>query len=207
MQAQKLPISDHGAVKLVLSALFALGLGLHGPSAAWAEAGECGGVRMPKQIEVEGETLALNGMGIRRATLLKVNVYVAALYVPEISKNASELLRPDQLKSLTLHFVRDVSRQDMSEALRDGVRDNAKKPITELSSSMRQLERMLPELKKGDDLTFRHEPGHGLSVFAEQKHIGTIADEDFALTLFRVWLGPKPPDEGLRKGLLGGACA
>ena len=38
---------------------------------------ECAGVTVPDQSLVEGTTLALNGLGLRQATVFKVNVYVA----------------------------------------------------------------------------------------------------------------------------------
>jgi hypothetical protein len=35
---------------------------------------------------------------------------------------------------------------------------------------------------------------------------GTIKGDDFAKAFFAVWLGPNPPNPGLKTGLLGGAC-
>jgi hypothetical protein len=40
---------------------------------------ECKGVTFPEQVQVEGSNLTLNGLGLRQATALKVNVYAAAL--------------------------------------------------------------------------------------------------------------------------------
>ena len=48
-----------------------------------AHARECRGVDFPEQIQVHDTNLTLNGLGIRKATFLKVNVYVAALYVAQ----------------------------------------------------------------------------------------------------------------------------
>ena len=42
-------------------------------------AGGRAGVTLPDQATVEGRTLILNGMGLRRATWLRVKVYVAGL--------------------------------------------------------------------------------------------------------------------------------
>ena len=47
-----------------------------------AQARECKGVQFPEQLHVVGNDLSLNGLGMRKATFLKVNVYVGALYVP-----------------------------------------------------------------------------------------------------------------------------
>jgi hypothetical protein len=63
----------------------ALGMGV-------AQAKECEGVSFPDQAQVDGSNLTLNGLGMRQATALKVNVYVAALYVARPSSDANALL-------------------------------------------------------------------------------------------------------------------
>jgi hypothetical protein len=35
---------------------------------------------------------------------------------------------------------------------------------------------------------------------------GTIAGDDFGRALFSIWLGSRPPNPGLKAGLLGGGC-
>src|SRR5215472_13914645 len=46
-----------------------------------AQAGTCKGVDFPEHLQVAGHDLVLNGLGMRKATFLKVSVYVGALYV------------------------------------------------------------------------------------------------------------------------------
>ena len=53
---------------------------------------ECLKVNFPDQTVVDGSTLALNGLGLRQATMLKVNVYVAALYVTKPSADSDAIL-------------------------------------------------------------------------------------------------------------------
>ena len=53
---------------------------------------ECKGVDFPDQAQVEGSSLTRNGLGLRQATALKVNVYVAALYAAKPSSDANALL-------------------------------------------------------------------------------------------------------------------
>jgi hypothetical protein len=35
---------------------------------------------------------------------------------------------------------------------------------------------------------------------------GTIEGEDFARTFFSIFVGNRPPNAGLRRGLIGGGC-
>jgi hypothetical protein len=44
------------------------------------------------QAQVDGATLRLNGLGLCEAALLKVHVYVAALYVANVSSDPQALL-------------------------------------------------------------------------------------------------------------------
>jgi hypothetical protein len=44
-------------------------------------ASECAGVRMPDRIAINETKLVLNGMGLRRATIFSVRVYVGGILV------------------------------------------------------------------------------------------------------------------------------
>ncbi|MCU0242644.1 MAG: chalcone isomerase family protein, partial [Vicinamibacteria bacterium] len=68
----------------------ALAVFLMAPS-SWSS--ECVGITMPDSIVVEQTPLFLNGLGLRQATFLKVDVYVAGLYLPVKSANPDEIIR------------------------------------------------------------------------------------------------------------------
>lgn len=187
-------------LRLVLAALLTWSF------AAQASAAECGGVQFPARTQVGGTTLVLNGMGIREATMFNVDVYVAALYVESRSRNASALLDTSKKKKLVLRMVRDVSRSDMVEALRDGVRANAGSGFGSMQDRVQRLASWIPALDEGDTVTFTYQPGEGVEVKIGQRVRGTIEGEDFARAFFAIWLGPNPPNEGLKRGLLGGSC-
>jgi len=55
-------------------------------------------------------------------------------------------------------------------------------------------------------MTLTHKPGAGIEVDVNSKVQGTITGDDFARALLAIWLGPKPPNPGLKSGLLGGPC-
>ena len=66
--------------------------------AAPAMAGKKAGVTMPDAIKVSDKTLTLNGMGLREATFLKVDVYVAGLYVENVSSDAGMLVTSNETR-------------------------------------------------------------------------------------------------------------
>ena len=172
---------------------------LHGA----AVAGERAGIRMPDTIEVAKQKLILNGLGVREATILKVNVYVAGLYLPERSKNPGEILDRDDIKVLHMRFVRGVDRDDVVSAFSDGFKNNAGDAVPALRPRIRQLESWLPSFADGDTLTMTYVPGKGTFIAVNGRSKGTIEGADFARALFAIWLGPKPPNSGLKRGLLG----
>jgi hypothetical protein len=64
--------------------------------------------------------------------MLKVNVYVAALYVGQNSRDAHAILASNTPKQLVLHFVRHVDGADLEKAWDEGFAHNAKAPLPAL---------------------------------------------------------------------------
>ena len=168
-----------------------------------AEAREMGGVKMPDTIEVSGKQLRLNGMGKREATVLKVDVYVAGLYVEQPSSDPATLVKSNQTKVLVLRFVRDVERDDILKAWRTGFAGNATVPLATIQPQIDQLNSWMADFSDGDTLTFTYVPGTGVYVDVNRTRKGLLKGEDFAGSLFSIWLGPKPPNAALKKGLIG----
>src|SRR5690349_20093036 len=83
---------------------------------AHAFGANCIGVAIPDAAKADGADLALNGSGIRKATILNVKVYVASLYLPQKSSDAAHLLATPQPWQLVLNFVHDVDAGDMRDA-------------------------------------------------------------------------------------------
>jgi hypothetical protein len=79
-----------------------------------APAMERDGVTYPDQITVDGTRLTLNGLGTREATMFKVNVYVAALYLENPSHSGDAICASDETRRLVLHFVRGLSGSDFA---------------------------------------------------------------------------------------------
>ena len=167
---------------------------------------ECAGVSLPDQAEVNGNRLRLNGLGLRQATMLKVNVYVAALYVAEPSRDANAILGSKAPKQLVLHFVRNVSAADLSKAWDEGFASNAKDQVPALKERIETLKAWMGDVKSGERITFTHLPGAGIQVDVSGATKGTVKGDDFARAFLSIWLGAHPPNSGLKTGLLGGAC-
>jgi hypothetical protein len=160
-------------------------------------------VTLPDTVQVGGERMVLNGMGIREATVLSVDVYVAGLYLPRRSQDAREILRPELPKRLTMHFVREVERADVVEAFQKGFSRSAGGGEPALAARIRELCALMTDMHPGDELTLTYRPEHGTTVALGDEAKGLIAGADFGTALFGIFVGDAPPDEGLKRGLLG----
>jgi hypothetical protein len=62
---------------------------------------------------------------------------------------------------------------------------------------------LIPDVKEGQTLTFTYLPGKGTTLQVGNKELGSLEGKGFADAVFSIWLGPKPPSEDLKQGLLG----
>ena len=68
----------------------------------------CQDVNVPEETQVQASALMLNGLGLRQATMLKVNVDVAALSLAQKSADAHAILVSNRPKQRVLHVAHDV---------------------------------------------------------------------------------------------------
>lgn len=169
-----------------------------------AAARELSGVSMPDRTQVGDKTLVLNGMGVREATILNIDVYIAGLYLESKSANAREIIQSKQVKRLAMQFVRNVDRDDITKAFIEGFKKNSGGQFGAVESRVKQLVSWLPAFRKGDVLVLTYTPNAGVEVAIGRGVKGTIRGDDFARALWSVWLGPKPPTADLKTQLLGG---
>jgi hypothetical protein len=179
------------------AALILLAVSLAGPA---ARAGELAGVTLPDTLSAGAQTLKLNGLGLRKKAMFKV--YVGALYLESSAKDAGAILAADQEKAVRLHFLRGLSKTQLSDAFQEGFEANAKDKASQKAAFDKMLA-LLSDVKEGDTLTFSYLPGKGTTLQVGDKQLGVFEGKGFADAVFSIWLGPKPPAATLKKGMLG----
>jgi hypothetical protein len=132
---------------------------------------------------------------------------VAALYTVKATSDSNAILASNSPTLLVLHFVRNVGASDLTKAWEEGFEANAKAQLPALQQRVDTLKSWMADMKKGERLTFMHKPGGGIQVDVGGTAKGTIEGDDFARPFLSIWLGPQPPNAGLKAGLLGGACS
>jgi Chalcone isomerase-like len=172
-------------------------------AAASAQEATCREISFPRHLQVSGSDLTLNGLGVRKATFLKVNVYVAALYVTQPSRDARTIIESHEPQQLTLQFVRNVGVDDLRKAFVEGFERD---PSPALKERVARLNSWMADMKTGQRLTFVRVPHSGVQVSVNGVQKGLIEGDEFSRALISIWMGATPPNPELKSGLLGGEC-
>lgn len=189
--------------RVLARAIFVL---LLGAASAAAAGKECAGITFPDQVQVQGETLTLNGLGVGRASLFRVRVYVAALYLSEPSNDPQRILQPDVPSELVLQFMRPVSAKQLRRSWEAGFSKNAPGHPPGLEKGLAQLVSWATNIVPGERMTFVRVPGTGIQFKVDGTVKGMVKGDEFSKAFLSIWLGHVPQTPELKSALLGGAC-
>jgi hypothetical protein len=165
-------------------------------------AAEVAGVKIDDQARVGDTELSLSGAGLRRRLFFQV--YAIGLYVRDVR---ADLVSQPGAKRVAIHMLRDVSAEQFTEALAEGIKANhTQAEAAALEPRVRQLGATMAEVgeaKKGMALALDW-TGTETRVLIGGRPVGKpIAGEDFYRALLRIWLGEKPVQDDLKKALAG----
>lgn len=172
-----------------------------------AAAAEVAGVKVPDSVTVAGQELRLNGAGVRQRAFFRI--YVAALYLPARQSAPAQVLSSPGPKRISMTLMRDITAQQLIEALSNGIRDNHNAAEVErLRARIETLNRVMTGIgnaKSGSVIALDFVPASGTHVSLNGAMQGApIVGEDFYHALLKIWLGDDPADSGLKRALLGG---
>lgn len=183
------------ARRLALGALLAL-------AAPTGQAAELAGVNLPERQTLAGTELRLNGVAMRTYSFARIRIYVAGLYLEHPTHDAAAILRSPEKKLLEVQFVRDVDASDAREAWRDGFERNCLPPCHLAPADVARFMAAVPAMRAGDRSTLAFGPG-ALAITINGRTVGTITDPVFASAVLATFIGPDPPTDRLKAGLLG----
>jgi hypothetical protein len=158
------------------------------------------GVKFPGQI---GD-MKLMGAGVRTRTFLKVKVYAIAFYAAEASvrgKSGAALYQEavwgDFPKQIVLHFVRDVTTEQVQAAFRES--------LVLAGADKAKIEAFVGhfgETKEGQRYVLKWAPGGVIEATINGVVKPPVADKPFAGAVFAIWLGDRPIQEDIKKDLV-----
>lgn len=169
-----------------------------------ARAASISGLSLPDSYPVAGQSLVLNGLGIRYVTILSIRAYVAGLYLQQRSNDASAILASKTPKVVLMQFLHSASKSQVEDQYREGEQRNCghgECPKSDLADFERLIA-ITPPASVGDTLTYIYFPT-SVRVLFNNKPIGEFANADLSLRLLMGFIGPTPPSQDLKAHLLG----
>jgi hypothetical protein len=167
-----------------------------------ADAANIGGASLPDTTTAGGQTLVLNGGGVRKKLFIKV--YAAALYLPAKQASSERILATDTARQMVMHFLYDVDKEKIAEAWQEGLVANTPNTSPAVKQAFSTLSSWMEDMKKGEKIVMTYVPGAGTSVQVKGTVKGVLPDKAVADAILATWIGPKPgPGEDFKSALLG----
>jgi len=165
------------------------------------------GIKFDDTASVAGQTLKLNGAGIRTKIVFKV--YALGLYLPEKKNTVNDVLATPGARRIQIVSMRDLTSDEFGDAFMKGLNGNTDQAertrLLPQTKAFGEMFASIPGLKKGDVLLVDWVPGTGTVCTLNGRKIGeTVQDVAFYNAILRIWLGEKPADGSLKPKLLGG---
>lgn len=174
-------------------------------AAAGLQAAEVAGIKLDDKVQVGGRELVLNGAGLRTKFVFKV--YVGALYVAEKATVPAAIYDSPSPRRMLMRMMRDMDAESLYNALDEGLRNNlAEAEIAGLKPQIEKLGTIMKGIgavKEGDGIAIDFDSA-GIEVGVNGRSQGRVEGAAFGRALLKVWLGDRPADADLKKGLLGG---
>lgn len=171
-----------------------------------ALAGELYGVKMDDKITVDGKELVLNGMGLRSVSRfgLKIKVYVIGLYLPEKMTTSEAILKSTGPKVFKMVFKRNVDSEDIEKGWKTGFTSNCGEHCAANEDKIKKFNSLMSDMRTNQMITVTvYKDKVEVDAKGRRPKSATIEGEEFARIVEKIWLGPKPPNEELKSGLLG----
>ena len=164
---------------------------------------EIGGVQLPDVLTLDKAEIQLNGAGLRKKVVIKV--YAGGLYLLEKETDPAKIIAADEPMVIRMHFIHSkVSKENLVSAWNEGFANATNGNIAAIEKEIGTFNGYFQEdAKKGDIYDVIYLPGQGVSVELNGKQKGPIPGLEFKKAVFGIWLGEKPADVKLKKGMVG----
>jgi hypothetical protein len=174
------------------------------PTVRVLKALEIQGVSIPPTIQLAGQTLQLNGAGLRTFTLLMVpiKIYVASLYTPTVIRSTSAVLEVVAPMEFDFTFLRAVGQGDVTKAWSSQFDQSVSYTYPGYQRDRDAFIGFFGPLQSMgvEQVQFI---GTNTVVLDQGVRKGRIAGRDFQKAFLSLWFGSKPVAPDLQKALLG----
>jgi hypothetical protein len=162
---------------------------------------EVAGVQLEPTVTVNNRLLKLNGSGIRKKLFVKV--YIGSLYASKRLTSAQEALQDNGDKLIRMNFLHSkVDKEKIIGAFGEGFANNS----PDLAGSVEVkifLALFNADFIRGDVIDLALGSDGTVAVKQNGKPLGTIVSPRLATGILAIYLGNKPADDALKRGMLG----
>lgn len=161
--------------------------------------------QMPESISVDGQTLVLNGIGMR--SKYGVKVYQVGLYLPQKTQDARAAISMAGNKQMRILAEREIKGSQLAAAFINGIKKNA--PAEKQTVYFTQLNKMLAifdghDVPEGNVFAVNLVQGGGAAAYINDTPSGeTITADGLNEAIMEIWLGEHPADDHCKQGMLG----
>ena len=157
------------------------------------------------QAEVAGETLVLNGAGLR--SIEGEEIYSVGLYLPTKTTRADTAKALLGARRVTLYILKDLVPADFSPSLRNGIQMNTNETsqefIKEEQAQIEELMERIGSFAAGDKVDIDWLPRKGTSVKVNGKVVkDRIRGKAIYDAIMFIWLGNHALEASLKDSLL-----
>jgi len=165
-------------------------------------AAERDGFQVPDRIEVGEHVLQLNGLATRTATVFRVHIYVAALYLESPSADEEQILASPQLKVIKQRHDYDISERDVKRGWDYAFEQNCPdRTCGAFANERAAFDALLQSVAKGDVYEYVFYPDR-TEISLAGKPLGTVPGGEFSRLLLSTWIGAVPPTPDVKRELL-----
>jgi hypothetical protein len=166
-----------------------------------AAALEVAGVPIEPAVTVNNHPLKLNGSGIRKKFFVKV--YIGSLYSAKRLTSASEALADKGDKLIRMNFLHSkVEKEKITGAFSEGFANNS--PALAGSAEVKKfLALFTADFIRSDVVDLLLGADGSVSAKHNGKLLGTVVSPRLASAVLAIYLGSKPADDALKRGMLG----
>lgn len=162
---------------------------------------EVAGVQLDQSVTVHGQQLKLNGYGIRKKFFIKV--YIGSLYASKRLASSAEAFGDSGDKVIRMNFLHSkVEKEKIVEAFSDGIANNSPELVGSAEVN-RFLSLFTADFKRGDIVDLLLSADGSITAHHNGKSAGTVVSAKLAKAILAIYLGEKPADDSLKKGMLG----
>jgi len=164
---------------------------------------QVGKVTLPDSLTAGEDTLLLNGAGLRKKFIVKV--YAGGLYLKQKDTDPVKIIDEDAPMAIRMHFIHDgVSSKKLVDGWNKGFMNGTGGNIAPIQTEIDKFNAFFTEEAKKDDVyDIIYAPEQGISVYIKGELKGIVKGLEFKKAVFAIWLGEKPADAKLKKGMLG----